>query len=151
MCAATIIKDTESENNGMIVPTTFIEAERNLPNINSNHSNAKFEFTGMTRIGLGGRTLRQIRSKIDIPRHNIKAGDPGGYIEFDFNLSPDGDCWVGEDAMVGGHAQVCDNAMVTDNVKMCGSWTEPILTVGGEWILRDNVICTNIAQYTNIF
>ena len=42
----------------------------------------------------------------------IKAGDIGGWIEKEENLSPDGDAWVYSDAMVYGDAKVYDNAVI---------------------------------------
>lgn len=60
----------------------------------------------------------------------IHAGDLGGYIESEDNLSQDGNCWVdnkatvcgdalvSENAYVGGHAWVVDNARVYGNAKV---------------------------------
>lgn len=55
---------------------------------------------------------------------NVKAGDKGGWIEKESNLSHDGDCWVFDnamvfaDAVVSGNANVGDSAMVFANAKV---------------------------------
>lgn len=58
---------------------------------------------------------------------DIKAGDLGGYIESEANLSHNGDCWIFDNAKVfgsakvGGKAKVYDNARVSDYAEVCGS------------------------------
>ena len=42
----------------------------------------------------------RIRALIDIPLHNVKAGDLGGFVEDGKILSHSGSCWVGGDALV---------------------------------------------------
>ena len=61
----------------------------------------------------GHPTLKRIRALIDIPSINVLAGDLGGLIETENNLSHKGTCWVftgarvwGEDTRVSGGAQV---------------------------------------------
>lgn len=49
---------------------------------------------------------------------NVKAGDLGGYIESENNLSDEGDCWVYDNAIVCDIATVKDNAKVYDNAKI---------------------------------
>lgn len=66
----------------------------------------KYEFTGETKefLGITMRRIRAIKSFGD-----VKAGDIGGWIEKDSNLSHDGNAWVSGDARVyGGRAKgVC--------------------------------------------
>lgn len=57
--------------------------------------------------------LKRIRALRDIPRHGIKKGDLGGYIESEHNLSHDGDCWISGSAVVYGNAEVYGKAWVT--------------------------------------
>lgn len=40
----------------------------------------KYELTGETK-EIGGKILHRIRALIDIPEHDVKAGDLGGWIE----------------------------------------------------------------------
>jgi len=45
---------------------------------------------------------------------DVKAGDLGGWIESEDNLSQDGKCWVGENAKVYGGAKVYEDALVSN-------------------------------------
>jgi hypothetical protein len=58
----------------------------------------KYEFTGETEF-VAGQHLQQIRALIDIP-NRCKAGDIGGWIEKEANLSHEGNCWVYGNACV---------------------------------------------------
>ena len=51
----------------------------------------------------------------------IKAGERGGYIESEANLSHDGNCWVYDNAKVCGSAKVYDNALICGNAEVCGN------------------------------
>ena len=79
----------------------------------------KFELTTDSKI-LFGRKLFRIKALVSFG--NVGAGDIGGFVEKEENLSQDGDAWVSGDAwvygnaMVYGNARVSGNAMVSDNV-----------------------------------
>lgn len=62
--------------------------------------------------------LRRIRALQDIPRYDVKAGDLGGYVEGEQNLSQEGDCWIGGKAFVYREACVCDHAQVTGKAQV---------------------------------
>jgi hypothetical protein len=62
--------------------------------------------------------LFRIRALRDIPEMNVKAGDLGGYIEEEYNLSHHGNCWVYEDAEVSGNARICGNARISGDVRV---------------------------------
>lgn len=62
--------------------------------------------------GATGRVYR-IVALVDIPLR-VRAGEEGGYIESEDNLSHLGRCWVADDAVV------CDNAFVGNNAHVCG-------------------------------
>ena len=51
---------------------------------------------------------------------NVKAGDLGGYIASEENLSQAGSCWVYGDARVFGNAWVYGDAQVSDNARVFG-------------------------------
>lgn len=72
----------------------------------------KFELTA-DRIKSNGVTLHRIKALIDFG--DVKAGELGGYVEKETNLSQYGDAWVYR------HAQVFGNAWVRDNAWMCGN------------------------------
>ena len=69
----------------------------------------KFELTTDTKMLLG-RKLFRIKALISFG--NVRAGDMGGYIEKEGNLSQSGDAWVSGNAKVFGNAWVFDNAKV---------------------------------------
>ena len=59
-------------------------------------------------------TLYRIKALIDIPGRGVKAGDLGGYIQSENNLSQDGNGWVS------GNGRVTDNGRVIDNGSVTG-------------------------------
>lgn len=78
----------------------------------------KYELTNNTK-EWEGKTLYQIRALIDFG--NVKAGELGGYIENEKNLSHDGDAWVYGNAQVCGDAWVCNDARVYGNAWVYGN------------------------------
>lgn len=60
-----------------------------------------------------GRKLYRIEALRDFD--DVKAGEKGGYVESEANLSHDGNAWVY------GTAKVYDNAWVCNNAWVCGS------------------------------
>lgn len=65
-----------------------------------------------------GTLLRRIRALVDIPKHGVKAGDLGGFIESEANLSHGGIAWIEGDAHVWGDARVMDAACVTGRARV---------------------------------
>lgn len=63
-----------------------------------------------------GRTLHRIQALKDFS--DVKAGDLGGWIESERNLSHDGNCWIDHQAKVFGNAKVSHNALVSDNAQI---------------------------------
>ena len=75
----------------------------------------KYRLTDET-ITIDGKTFYRIQALIDISGiYEISAGEMGGFIEKEENLSHDGNAWVFGNALVCGNAQVCDNALVCGN------------------------------------
>lgn len=72
-------------------------------------NNKKYEFTGKTA-NVGKHILHRIRALRDFG--DVKAGDLGGFIESEGNLSHDGECWVYHNGKVSGNGVVCDNGVV---------------------------------------
>ena len=60
----------------------------------------KYELTDETK-QFGSSTLYRIRALRDFG--DVKAGDLGGFVENETNLSHRGDCWIANNALV------CDN------------------------------------------
>ena len=97
----------------------------------------KYELTSET-INFKGVKLYRIRALISFGI--IKAGDLGGYIEKEENLSQEGNAWVG------GCARVCDNAIVKDNAIVCD-----YAVVSNNSIIHNNAIVRHNARvYDNI-
>ena len=69
----------------------------------------KYELTDNT-INIDGITLHRIKALKDFS--NVKAGDLGGWIEKENNLSQMDNAWIGGDAKVYGSAKVCCDANV---------------------------------------
>ena len=85
----------------------------------------KFELTTEFITNAFGKKLFRIKALVEFG--NVKAGELGGYVEKEGNISQDGDAWVYDnawvcdDAWVSGNARVCGNARVSGNAKVCGN------------------------------
>ena len=82
----------------------------------------KYEFTGETKTVnslLRTVTYRRIRAKVAFGI--VEAGEVGGWIEKEENLSDDGDAWVFGNAEVSGNAKVYDNAWVSGDAWVFGN------------------------------
>ena len=89
----------------------------------------KYELTEETT-NIFGKTLHRIRATRDFS--NVHAGDLGGFIEDERNLSHDENAWVGDEARVDGNAlvygnawaygeaRVSGNALVSGDARVCG-------------------------------
>ena len=78
----------------------------------------KYEFTGETK-DFCGVELHRIRALKDFG--DVAAGDLGGWIKGEENLSHDGRCWVYGTARVYGNAQVSGDAQVSDDARVYGN------------------------------
>lgn len=85
----------------------------------------KYELTSNTKVWKG-KTLYQIRALIDFD--DVKAGDLGGYVEREENLSHDDNAWVSGNARVSGDARVSGNARVYGDAWVSGD--ADYLTIG---------------------
>ncbi len=77
----------------------------------------KFELTANTRVRFG-RVLHQIKALVSFDI--VRAGDLGGYVEKESNLSHDGNAWVFDNAEVFGDARVFGNARVFGDAEVSG-------------------------------
>lgn len=78
----------------------------------------KYEFTEET-LTYKGHILHCIKALIDFG--DVKAGDLGGWVEKEENLSHEGNCWVANEAKVFGDAKVYGNALVYHNAMVSGN------------------------------
>ena len=91
----------------------------------------KFELTTEFITNMFGTKLFRIKALVEFG--NIKAGELGGYVEKEENISQDGDAWVSDnatvcnnatvsgDARISGNAEVCNNAWVYGNAEVTGN------------------------------
>ena len=100
----------------------------------------KYELTSET-IKFNGVTLHRIKALKDFS--DVKAGDLGGWVEEEENLSQMGDSWIYSNAKVYGDAQVYGNAKVCGDAMVCGS-----AKVCGDTKVCDNAeVCGNVYIY----
>ena len=78
----------------------------------------KYKLTTET-LQFAGRTLHRIKAVKDFD--SIKAGEFGGWIENEKNLSQDDNAWIYGDAMVFDNAEVYGNANVSDYANVFGN------------------------------
>ena len=109
----------------------------------------KFELTTDSKI-LFGRKLFRIKALVSFG--NVGAGDIGGFVEKEENLSQDGDAWVYGNAMVYGNARVSGNAWVYGNARVYGNaWVYGNARVSGNAMVSDNVDYTTIKGFGSEF
>jgi hypothetical protein len=85
---------------------------------------------------------------------NVKAGDVGGYVAGEHNLSHGGDCWVSNNARVYGNACVYDDVRVSDNARVFGNaqvfdnaWVSGDARVYGNACVSGNATISNSNDY----
>ena len=78
----------------------------------------KYELTSETKVFLG-KTLYRIKALVQFG--NVNAGDLGGWIEKEENLSQSGNAWVYGDASVSGNAWVYGDASVSGDAEVYGN------------------------------
>lgn len=81
--------------------------------------NEKYELVKSDSIIIDGYTLYRIMALRDF--RDVKAGDLGGYIESEYNLSHNGTSWVYDDAKVYERAIVFAWAKVFGNASVFGN------------------------------
>ena len=77
----------------------------------------KYEFT-KDIIRHNGHTLHRIKALKDFL--TVKKGDLGGWIEREYNLSQESDCWVFNEAKVYGNARISRDSYIYNNVEVFG-------------------------------
>lgn len=78
----------------------------------------KFELTSEFITNIFGTKLFRIKALIEFG--NVKAGELGGFVEKEENLSQDGNAWVYDNARVYGDACVCGDARVCGDACVYG-------------------------------
>lgn len=78
----------------------------------------KYEILMDTEKTVEGRVLHRIKALRDFDC--VKTGDVGGWIEFEKNLSQEGESWIYDDACVYENACIYDNARIYGNAFISG-------------------------------
>lgn len=108
----------------------------------------KYELTD-EKLNVGVKTLHRIKALVDFG--DVKAGDLGGWIEKEENLSQEGNAWVYGNAKVYGNALICGNvqvrgaAWVYDNAKVYGG----AKVYGNDWVYGNIQVCDDALIYGN--
>lgn len=94
----------------------------------------KYELTDITCKTVSGIILHQIKAMRDFG--DVNSGDLGGWIEHEYNLEHDGDCWVYDNARVFGKACISEDAQVIDNAMVYGA----VMILASSRISGDSII-----------
>lgn len=119
----------------------------------------KFELTSEFITNIFGTKLFRIKALIEFG--NVKAGELGGFVEKEENLSQDGNAWVYDsarvydnarvygDARVYGNACVCGDARVYSNACVCGNARvcDNARVYGNAWVYGDARVCGDACVY----
>jgi UDP-3-O-[3-hydroxymyristoyl] glucosamine N-acyltransferase len=76
----------------------------------------KYELTDETITINETQTLYRIKALRDFG--DVKAGDLGGYVESESNLSHEGNCWIYDDAIVSDSARIYDSAKISGDAEI---------------------------------
>ena len=107
----------------------------------------KFELTTEFITNAFGKKLFRIIALVEFG--DVKAGELGGYVEKEENVSQDGNAWVSGDARVYGNAWVNGNAKVYGNAEVYGdTWVSGDAKVyGNAWVSGDARVSGNAWVY----
>lgn len=83
-------------------------------------------------ITIGDKKLYRIEALKDFA--DVKKGDKGGFVESEYNLSQDSNCWIYDDAKVYDNAAIHGNASVRGNAEIYGN-----ALISGYASIEDNV------------
>ena len=103
----------------------------------------KYELLQDDKIEVSGHILYRIKALKDF--FGAKAGDLGGYIEGESNLSHEGTCWVYDNARVFGEAYVYGNAYVYGDARVYGN----ARVCGDARVYGNARVCGNARVYGN--
>lgn len=96
----------------------------------------KYELTNESITLDNGTKLYRIKSLKDFG--NVRAGEIGGYVQGEYNLSQEGNAWVSGDAWVYGDARVYGNARVYGGAEIYGNAE----VSGGARVKTNDGLCT---------
>ena len=85
--------------------------------ITHSYFSQKYKLTN-EKIIVDGHVLYRIKALCNFG--NVKAGDLGGFIENEKNLSHIGNCWIYDNGKAYGSSSITDDATVRDEAEVCG-------------------------------
>ncbi len=94
-----------------------------------------------------GVTVYRIRALKDFS--NVKAGDLGGWIESEKNLSQEGDCWVYTGSKVFGNAKVSGNAKIYFSIIRESAEIKDSAIIADESLVKGNSLVKDNASIIN--
>ena len=74
-----------------------------------------------------GKNVFRVVALRDIKAYNVKAGDVGGFVDSEANLTHFGNCWIkdnayaSESSRVMGDSLICDNVLLYENTQIRGN------------------------------
>lgn len=93
-------------------------------------------------------TAQRVQALRDIPVHNVKAGETGGYVTHKNILSHKDEAWIAGNAIVAnkgfGRSGVSGNSLVKDNAYVTNSVLKDSTFVSGNTQVRESVIVGNV-------
>lgn len=92
----------------------------------------------------------RIQALRNIPRHNVKVGDIGGFVSSKKILSHEGSCWIGDDATAYGNVRIEQDAYIGNNVSMAAFHSGTIIIKGQAQVLDYAIIHAYITGLTTI-
>ena len=101
----------------------------------------KFELTTEFITNAFGKKLFRIKALVEFG--DVKAGELGGYVEKEENVSQDGNAWVSGNARVYGDARVSGNAKVYGGAEVSGNAE----IYGNAWIYGNAKVSGNAKVY----
>lgn len=89
------------------------------------------------------RGLHRIKALRDFG--DVKKGDVGGYVENEYNLSHDGECWIYYDAAVFDNATVWNDVRIRDEARIYGnaSINDNVVVCNNARVCDDARVCAN--------
>ena len=107
----------------------------------------KFELTTESITNALGKKLFRIKALVEFG--DVKAGQLGGYVEKEGNVSQDGNAWVYEDAAVYGDAKVYEDAQVYGYAQVYGDARVYgyAQVSGNAWVYGDAAVSGNAWVY----
>ncbi|MBY0361842.1 MAG: hypothetical protein K2X45_08030 [Phreatobacter sp.] len=120
----------------------------------------KYALTTTSRL-IDGKPAYQIKALVNIDRFGVKAGDLGGFVSGEDNLSQKGDCWIRQtsyaldrsrvsgNALLADRSIVKDEAVITDNaiVSKQSSVSGKAMVSGDAQVMRQSHVSDNARIY----